>query len=82
VANVSHVGIPGRWESKLALNVDEAATGNKETVVWLASAPARPENQGKDHILRSSPCLFLSLYFWADDDQWSEKLIAQLMTRQ
>jgi hypothetical protein len=27
------VGIPGRWESKLALNADEVAIGNKETVV-------------------------------------------------
>jgi hypothetical protein len=27
------VGIPGRWESKLALDVNEVAIGNKETVV-------------------------------------------------
>jgi len=40
-------GIPGRWENKLAFNVDEAVTGNKETVVWLASAPSEAEKSRK-----------------------------------
>jgi hypothetical protein len=41
------VSIPGRWGSKLALNVDEAASGNEETVVSLASAPGEAEKSRK-----------------------------------